>query len=156
MTIGSTIISPTYRFSFSVLATDDDLVEQHAQQERVDQADQARRQDRDEDDHDLDPVRPEERDDPAERAAAPLLGDRRELGGGSTPHPSTADHPAAAAAATGGAARGGSRAAARDPMWTTRYQAVAVAASVIPWASSQRSASMAALQPSPAAVTACR
>ena len=36
------------------------------------------------------------------------------------------------------------------------YQAVAVAASVMPWASSQRSASMAALQPSPAAVTAWR
>ena len=36
------------------------------------------------------------------------------------------------------------------------YQAVAVAASVIPCASSQRSASIAALQPSPAAVTACR
>ena len=36
------------------------------------------------------------------------------------------------------------------------YQAVAVAASVIPSASSQRSASMAALQPSAAAVTAWR
>ena len=36
------------------------------------------------------------------------------------------------------------------------YQAVAVAASMMPWASSQRSASMAALQPSAAAVTACR
>ena len=36
------------------------------------------------------------------------------------------------------------------------YQAVEVAASVIPSASSQRSASMAALQPSPAAVTAWR
>jgi len=36
------------------------------------------------------------------------------------------------------------------------YQAVRVATSVMPWASSQRSASMAALQPSAAAVTACR
>ena len=36
------------------------------------------------------------------------------------------------------------------------YRAVEVAASVMPWASSQRSASIAALQPSPAAVTACR
>ena len=35
------------------------------------------------------------------------------------------------------------------------YQAVVVAASVMPWDSSQRSASMAALQPSAAAVTAC-
>src|SRR6476620_6050600 len=34
------------------------------------------------------------------------------------------------------------------------YQAVAVAASVMPWASGQRSASIAALQPAPAAVTA--
>ena len=38
----------------------------------------------------------------------------------------------------------------------TPYQAVAVVASLIPWASSQRSASIAALQPSPAAVTAWR
>ena len=38
----------------------------------------------------------------------------------------------------------------------TPYQAVAVAASVIPSDSSQRSASMAALQPSAAAVTAWR
>ena len=36
------------------------------------------------------------------------------------------------------------------------YQAVRVATSVMPWASSQRSASMAALQPSAAAVTAGR
>ena len=36
------------------------------------------------------------------------------------------------------------------------YQAVAVAASAMPWDSSQRSASIAALQPSPAAVTAWR
>jgi hypothetical protein len=37
-----------------------------------------------------------------------------------------------------------------------RHQAVAVADSAIPWDSSHRSASMAALQPSPAAVTAWR
>ena len=37
-----------------------------------------------------------------------------------------------------------------------RYQAVAVVASEMPSASSQRSASIAALQPSAAAVTACR
>ena len=37
-----------------------------------------------------------------------------------------------------------------------RYQAVAVACSVMPWASSQRSASIAALQPSAAAVMAWR
>ena len=147
------IISPTYRFSFSYCATDDDLVEQHAQQERIDQADQARGQDRDQDDHDLQAIRPEERDDPAERAGASLLGNRGELGRGSAPHPTAADHPATAAtAASRGAARGGPCAAAREP----HYQAVAVAASVIPWASSQRSASMAALQPSPAAVTAWR
>ena len=39
---------------------------------------------------------------------------------------------------------------------TAGYQAVAVDTSVMPWASSQRSASIAALQPSAAAVTACR
>ena len=42
------------------------------------------------------------------------------------------------------------------PSLSHAYQAVEVAASVMPWASSQRSASMAALQPSPAAVTAWR
>ena len=46
----------------------------------------------------------------------------------------------------------GARRAPTEPL----YQAVAVAASVMPWASSQRSASIAALQPSPAAVTAWR
>ena len=44
----------------------------------------------------------------------------------------------------------------KTPGFGHSYQAVEVAASVMPWASSQRSASMAALQPSPAAVTACR
>ncbi len=144
---------PDVQVQLLVLATDDDLVEQHAQQERIDQADQARGQDRDQDDHDLQAIGPEERHDPPERASASLLGNRGELGGGSAPHPAAADHPATAAtAASRGAARGGPCAAAREP----HYQAVAVAASVIPWASSQRSASMAALQPSPAAVTAWR
>ena len=40
---------------------------------------QARREDRDEDDRDLDPVRPEEGGDPADRPAAPLLRDAREV-----------------------------------------------------------------------------
>ena len=51
-----------------------------------------------------------------------------------------------------GAAGRGAHAAAREAH--PGYQAVAVAASVIPCASSQRSASIAALQPSAAAVTA--
>src|SRR6185369_11940623 len=42
------------------------------------------------------------------------------------------------------------------PTGETTYQAAADAASVMPSDSSQRSASMAALQPSAAAVTACR
>ena len=46
--------------------------------------------------------------------------------------------------------------ARRGPPASPSYQAVAVAASVMPSASSQRSASMAALQPSAAAVTAWR
>ena len=74
--IGSTIISPTYRFSFVVVLADDHLVEQQAEQERVDQADQARRQDRDQDDRDLELVRREEGRDASERARAALLGDR--------------------------------------------------------------------------------
>ena len=53
-------------------------------------------------------------------------------------------------------ARPGATAAPARRTRPAPYQAVVVAASVMPWASSQRSASMAALQPSPAAVTAWR
>ena len=44
----------------------------------------------------------------------------------------------------------------RRPAERGPYQFVAVEASISPTDASQRSASMAALQPSPAAVTACR
>ena len=128
-------------------------VDEELEQDRVDQPEEARDEDRDQDDRDLRPVRPEEDEDAADRLAAALLGDRFEVGDGAT------EHAAAAAAArpsatTADAAGRGTRASARE--CHPAYQAVAVAASVIPCASSQRSASIAALQPSAAAVTACR
>ena len=102
-----------------------------AKQERVDQADQARRQDRDEDDRDLQLVRREEGRDPAERRA------RRSFGIGVSPatlrlRTSRRPLPAAESPATaGGTARrrpvcprgmpAGPGAAARE-----RHQAVAV------------------------------
>ena len=82
---------------------------------------------------------------------------RRSLGTGSKsalgPPP---NGPPASAAATPAATPDAAGHGAGPPARERHYQAVAVAASVMPWASSQRSASMAALQPSPAAVTAWR
>ena len=69
-----------------------------------------------------------------------VLRGRRE-----TPRPGTAAGHGSDAAAAKGHEQGG-----------RRYQAVAVDASAMPSDSSQRSASIAALQPSPAAVTAWR
>ena len=107
--------------------------------------------DRDQDDRDLAPVGPEERDDPAERRAAPLLGTALEVARGR--------REAAGPAAPPPLPRGMARRRRRGEVMgaaAVRYQAVAVDASAMPSASSQRSASMAALQPSPAAVTAWR
>ncbi len=153
---------------------DDDLVGEDLQQVRVDEAEDARGQDRDEDDRDRQPIGAEERDDPAERLPAALLWHRLEL---------AVRHAAAAHAATGWrAGLGAQRAAAPEahlalcpvvavmpslsrigptlPPFPERcggnYQAVAVTASAMPSDASQRSASIAALQPSPAAVTAWR
>ena len=104
-----------------------------------------------EDDRDLDLVRREEDEDASDGLAAALLGHRFEVAGRTAPE-EPASPPATAAAAATHAAGRGARPSAREG----HYQAVAVAASVMPWASSQRSASIAALQPSAAAVTACR
>ena len=62
-----------------VVLADDHLVEEQAEQQRVDQADQARGQDRDEDDQDLELVRLEEDRDAPNRARAPFLRDRGEV-----------------------------------------------------------------------------
>ena len=73
---------------------------QHAEQERVDQPDEARARIADEDDEDLEPVGPEEGDDPAERAGASLLRDRREVGRrAAEPPPPPRRRPRAASAA---------------------------------------------------------
>ena len=56
-----------------VVPPDDDLVNEQLEQVRVDEADEARCQDRDEDDRDLRPVGAEEGDDPPDRLAAALL-----------------------------------------------------------------------------------
>ncbi len=117
---------------------------------------EARDEDRDEDDQDLEPIRAKERDDLAGRLAAPLLGDGDEIAGRAAAERATHAAAAAPSATTTGAARCGSTRRGPGAPARERHQAVAVAASVIPWASSQRSASMAALQPSAAAVTACR
>ena len=89
-------------------------------------------QDRHEDDQHLETVRPEERDDAADRLAATLLGDRGEVAGRAAPEwaahaAATAASAAASAAAPDGATGGGPGAPARE-----RHQAVAVAASVMP------------------------
>ena len=88
-----------------------------AEQERVDQPEQARDQDRHDDDDDLGPVGPEERDDPADRLAAALLrhrgsisarpGHHAELTPASTPRKPQSRAAAAAPAAHHG--RGGAR-----------------------------------------------
>ena len=115
--------------------------------------DEARGDDRHEDDRDLDLVRPEEGDDAPERPTAALLGHRFEVARPDRP-PKIAAAPAATAAAACDRRRRWRRGCRRAGRRT--HQAVAVAASVMPWASSQRSASIAALQPSAAAVTAWR
>ena len=145
---------PDVQVQLLVVAADDDLVEQDAEQERVDQADQARGRIATRTTTTWSRYGRKNATMRRIVARAPLLGDRRELGGGSTPHPASR-RPSARRRAPAPPV------AARVPPPRGKpcgrpYQAVAVAASVIPWASSQRSASMAALQPSPAAVTAWR
>ena len=78
---------------------------QQAEQQRVDQPDEARRQDRRQDDDDLDPVRLEEGHDPAEGPGPALLGDRREVGSGAAAGPPPMPPAAAATAAARGPAR---------------------------------------------------
>ena len=70
---------PDIQVQVRVVLADDDLVDEHAEQERVDQAQEARDQDRHHDDRDLRPVRPEERGDPPDRPRASLLRDRLDV-----------------------------------------------------------------------------
>ena len=73
------------------VVTDDDVVDQELEQVRIDQADEARRQDRHEDDDDRQPVRPEEGHDAAHGPAPALLGNRGGiLGAHPEPAPATA------------------------------------------------------------------
>ena len=95
---------PDVEVEVRVVLADDDLVDQELEQERVDQPEEARDEDREQDDDDLEPVRPEEGDDPADRLAAALLGDRREVARGRPPR-----HRRAAPAPAGHPARGGCR-----------------------------------------------
>jgi hypothetical protein len=88
-----------------VVLADDDLVDEQLEQVRVDEPDQARGQDRDEDDRDLRPVRLEEGDDPSQRGATPLLRDRRDLGSATERAPAAAASPTAACACLGAEAR---------------------------------------------------
>ena len=100
---------------------------------------------------DLEPVGLEERDDPAHGPRAALRRDALEVVRGwrqAAAARRAAGEPAGAATAEGHRANRG--------RWDGGYQAVAVWCSARPSCSSQRSASIAALQPSPAAVTAWR
>jgi hypothetical protein len=150
---------PDEQVQVVVVAPHDDLVDERLEQERVDEAEQARDEDGHEDHEDLEPVGPEEVEDPPDRLPATLLRDRREV----ARHPATEEAAVAAAPTAATSAAAPATTAASDPAGhgagrpaRKAHQAVAVAASVMPWASSQRSASMAALQPSAAAVTAWR
>src|SRR3954452_21794293 len=91
-----------------VVAADDDLVQEKAQKQRIDESDEAGRDDRRQDDDDLEPVRLEEDEDLADRLSATLLGDRGRL-----TRKAAATHPAAAA--TGRAAGRRSCLPARKP-----------------------------------------
>ena len=99
VTIGSTIISPTNRLSRTKSRCGIAIVDQELEQVRVDQADRLVAQDRDQDDATCGPVGPEEGDDAADRPAAPLARDRREVVARTT-----AERPIPAAAATAAAA----------------------------------------------------
>jgi hypothetical protein len=83
------------------VAVRDRDVDQEFQKDRVDQPDEARGEDRDEHDAHLEPVRLEERDDPADRPSAPLLRDRRFRRAGHEPAPGAAAASGAASAGAG-------------------------------------------------------
>ncbi len=71
---------PDVEVEVVVVLADDDLVDQQPEEQGIDQADEAGRQDRHEHDHDLELVRPEEVDDPAQGLGLALLRDRGEFG----------------------------------------------------------------------------